>query len=98
MDFVLGSEVNLSEDYGHFSSKMTEKGQVALVLEKSLKVGRIDHYLLVVTAMSEQVIILYKQIHKNMTSYVIFCTKFFSVKKVFDFKYCLVLTIRNEYM
>ena len=77
IDFVLGFEVNLSEDYGQFSWKWQKKGQVELVLEKSLKADRINHYLLVVTAMSEQVIILYKQIHKNITSYVIFCTSFF---------------------
>ena len=72
--------MKLSEDYGHFSLKMTEKGQVALVLDKSLKADRIDHYLLVVTAMNEQVIILYRKIHKNITSYVIFCMKSFYQK------------------
>jgi len=75
--------VNLSEDHSHFSLKMTEKGELELVLEKSLKAGRTDYYHLMVTAMSEQVMLLYKQIHRNMTSYVIFYTKSFFYQKSF---------------
>jgi len=81
IEFIESYKVNLCKDYGHFQLKMTEDGLLALVLKKSLEGELKDNYLLVVNARSEHVMFLYKQIHKNMILYVIFCTKSFLSEK-----------------